>query len=163
MIYKYRNDSASLHRLIILSTYLFSTQLNSVKNRPPEKRYANECNTYKKHFLEYIRHNSYLLTSVSQPLRNVLSPIDSDSGSSTNTKYAMRSSSLWSRTWNSIELWFFEILFKDFYPSTINWFLGRSTPDSESGREDRTILTFKVNFLCKKSSESFQFFFIEEY
>ena len=32
-------------------------------------------------------------------------------------------------------------------------------PDSESGREDRTILTFKVNFLCQKSSESFQIFF----
>ena len=32
-------------------------------------------------------------------------------------------------------------------------------PDSESGCEDTTILTFKVNFLCQKSSESFQFFF----
>ena len=32
-------------------------------------------------------------------------------------------------------------------------------PDSESGREDPTILTFKVNFLCQKSSESIQIFF----
>ena len=32
--------------------------------------------------------------------------------------------------------------------------------DYESGNEDRkAILTFKVNFLCQKSSESFQFFF----
>ena len=30
-------------------------------------------------------------------------------------------------------------------------------PNSESGCEDRTILT--VNFLCQKSSESFQIFF----
>ena len=28
--------------------------------------------------------------------------------------------------------------------------------DYESGREDREILTFKVNILCQKSSESFQ-------
>jgi hypothetical protein len=31
--------------------------------------------------------------------------------------------------------------------------------DYESGREDRKILTFKVNFLCQKSAESFQFIF----
>jgi hypothetical protein len=30
--------------------------------------------------------------------------------------------------------------------------------DYESGLEDRKILTFKVNFLCQKSSESFYFF-----
>ena len=38
---------------------------------------------------------------------------------------------------------------------------GRSTPNYESGREDHKILTFKVNFPCQKSSESF-LFFIEE-
>ena len=32
-------------------------------------------------------------------------------------------------------------------------------PDLKSGREDQEILTFKVNFLCQKSSESFQIFF----
>ena len=32
-------------------------------------------------------------------------------------------------------------------------------PDYESDHEDRKILTFKVNFLCQKSSESFHFFF----
>ena len=36
---------------------------------------------------------------------------------------------------------------------------GRSTPDYESVREDRKILTFKVNFLCQKLSESFQILF----
>ena len=40
---------------------------------------------------------------------------------------------------------------------------GRSTPDYEPGCEDRKIMTFKVNFLCQKLSESVQFFFTEEY
>ena len=35
----------------------------------------------------------------------------------------------------------------------------RSLSDYESGREDCKILTFKVNFLCQKLSESFQIFF----
>ena len=39
----------------------------------------------------------------------------------------------------------------------------RSTHDYESGHEDLKIQVFKVNFLCQKSSESFHFFFIEEY
>ena len=39
----------------------------------------------------------------------------------------------------------------------------RSTHDYESGHEDLKIQVFKVNFLCQKSSESFNFFFIEEY
>jgi hypothetical protein len=35
--------------------------------------------------------------------------------------------------------------------------IGRSMPDYESDHEDRKILTFKVNFLRQKSSESFLF------
>ena len=41
---------------------------------------------------------------------------------------------------------------------------GRSTPNYESGREDRKIMTLKVNFLCQKLSKSFQKIFrTEEY
>ena len=32
-------------------------------------------------------------------------------------------------------------------------------PDLKSGCKDHEILTFKVNFLCQKLSESFQIFF----
>ena len=44
------------------------------------------------------------------------------------------------------------------WKEAFSYFITLSTPDYKSGREDCKILTLKVNFLCQKSSESFQFF-----